>query len=84
MLVVVVAVVVVGYACRAGATVVRARHTCEVNRLLPLAVLPCQIISNYTSTIGLVVLLGMHPVLWLVWLGFRLCQTYEAHSGYGC
>ena len=27
-------------------------------------------------------LAGCHPAIWLVWMSYRLCQTYEAHSGY--
>jgi hypothetical protein len=41
------------------------------------------IISNYSSTFLLPVVLGVHPVVWLLWIGFRLLQTYETHSGYG-
>ncbi len=39
------------------------------------------IISNYSSTFVLPVVLGVHPVVWLVWIAFRLLQTYETHSG---
>ncbi len=39
------------------------------------------ILANYTSVFLLPVLLGVHPVVWLVWIAFRLLQTYETHSG---
>jgi hypothetical protein len=41
-----------------------------------------QIISNIPSTLGLAVVSGVHPVGFLVWVAYRLLQTYEAHSGY--
>jgi sterol desaturase/sphingolipid hydroxylase (fatty acid hydroxylase superfamily) len=28
------------------------------------------------------VISGAHPAIWLVWMSYRLIQTYEAHSGY--
>ncbi len=40
-----------------------------------------QVVSNYLSTVGMVVYLGVHPLFWLVWLAYRLLQTYETHSG---
>ena len=41
-----------------------------------------QVVSNYLSSAGLIIVLGAHPLVWLVWLAYRLCQTYETHSGY--
>jgi hypothetical protein len=46
-----------------------------------LLLLP-QIVSNYLSTAGLVIVMGAHPLVWLAWLAARLLQTYETHSGY--
>ncbi len=40
-----------------------------------------QVVSNYIGVAGLVVILRVHPLLWLTWLAYRLCQTYEGHSG---
>jgi len=41
-----------------------------------------QMISMKVPSISGVVLTGAHPAIFLVWLSYRLCQTYEAHSGY--
>jgi sterol desaturase/sphingolipid hydroxylase (fatty acid hydroxylase superfamily) len=40
------------------------------------------IIANAIPSIGGCMLLGSHPLVFLVWLSFRLEETYEAHSGY--
>jgi sterol desaturase/sphingolipid hydroxylase (fatty acid hydroxylase superfamily) len=40
------------------------------------------IISNQIPTIGGVLLFGCHPICVVIWIGMRLRQTYEAHSGY--
>jgi sterol desaturase/sphingolipid hydroxylase (fatty acid hydroxylase superfamily) len=40
-----------------------------------------QIVSNQFPTAGGAMLFGFHPLVWLVWLTWRLLQTYESHSG---
>jgi hypothetical protein len=40
------------------------------------------VVSNFSSTILIVILLGVHPLVWLAWLTFRVLNTYEVHSGY--
>ena len=40
-----------------------------------------QLVATYVSTVLLPMVRGTHPLLWLLWLDFRLSQTYEAHSG---
>ena len=41
-----------------------------------------QIVSMKVPTGAGAFLAGCHPAIWLVWMSYRLCQTYEAHSGY--
>ena len=41
-----------------------------------------QILSMKVPTGAGAFLAGCHPAIWLVWMSYRLCQTYEAHSGY--
>lgn len=41
-----------------------------------------QILSMKVPTSAGCILVGCHPAIWLVWMAFRLCQTYEAHSGF--
>lgn len=41
-----------------------------------------QIFANIIPTIGGCFLLGSHPLIFAVWIAWRLEQTYEAHSGY--
>lgn len=41
-----------------------------------------QALSNQLPTMGYAIASGGHPLLQLVWLAARLCQTYEGHSGY--
>lgn len=38
--------------------------------------------ANLVPSIGGCFLLGSHPLVFFVWLAWRLEQTYEAHSGY--
>lgn len=38
--------------------------------------------SNIIPTLGGVLILGTHPLIFGTWLGIRLQQTYEVHSGY--
>merc|ERR1711977_456183 len=40
------------------------------------------VVSNQIPTVLGCILLGAHPVVFIVWIGCRLEQTYEAHSGY--
>ena len=40
-----------------------------------------QLLSNQLPTIGGALFFGFHPLVWLVWLSWRLLQTYETHSG---
>ncbi|GMH83181.1 hypothetical protein TrVE_jg3750 [Triparma verrucosa] len=40
------------------------------------------IISNQIPTVGGVLFFATHPLCVWVWIGLRLQQTYEAHSGY--
>ncbi len=39
-------------------------------------------LSNSFPTLGGCLFFGAHPLVWLVWLSWRLEQTFEAHSGY--
>ena len=41
-----------------------------------------QVVSMKVPTIAGAIIAGCHPAVWLVWLAYRLCQTYEAHSGF--
>jgi sterol desaturase/sphingolipid hydroxylase (fatty acid hydroxylase superfamily) len=41
-----------------------------------------QVIANQGPTALYCVLTSVHPLIWFVWLTWRLEQTYEAHSGY--
>ena len=43
---------------------------------------PEQIVSNQLPTVGGCLFFGAHPLVFLIWVGCRLQQTYEAHSGY--
>ena len=40
------------------------------------------IISNQIPTVGLMLIVGAHPLVQGVWLVLRLTQTYEVHSGF--
>jgi hypothetical protein len=40
------------------------------------------LVSAFPSSFVLTTLLGMHPLLWFLWVAYRLQQTYEAHSGW--
>jgi len=40
------------------------------------------LVSNQLPTMGLVLALGLHPLVQAAWLTLRLLQTYEVHSGY--
>ena len=40
------------------------------------------VVSNYIPMLVPVVLVGMHPLVWLVFLFWRLRRTYETHSGF--
>ncbi len=40
------------------------------------------LLSNIIPSIGGAILFGGHPLVVIVWLGLRLQQTYETHSGY--
>eukprot|EP00658_Telonema_sp_P-2_P007569 TRINITY_DN1282_c0_g1_i1.p1 TRINITY_DN1282_c0_g1~~TRINITY_DN1282_c0_g1_i1.p1 ORF type:complete len:269 (+),score=50.70 TRINITY_DN1282_c0_g1_i1:138-944(+) len=41
-----------------------------------------QLLANTFPTVGGVLLFGRHPLVLVMWLGQRLQQTYESHSGY--
>ena len=41
-----------------------------------------QMVCMKVPTAAGIILMGRHPAIWLVWMSYRLCQTYEAHSGY--
>jgi hypothetical protein len=41
-----------------------------------------QVFCNYFSAIGLAIFMGLHPMVWLLWLCIRLGKTYNQHSGY--
>lgn len=41
-----------------------------------------QAISAKGATAVGALMAGCHPAIWLVWVSYRLCQTYEGHSGY--
>jgi hypothetical protein len=41
-----------------------------------------QLIGNYSTMMAVAVLMGVHPLVWLIWLGYRLIISYENHSGY--
>ncbi|GBG30569.1 Methylsterol monooxygenase 1 [Hondaea fermentalgiana] len=41
-----------------------------------------QVAANYMPTLGGVLLFGRNPLIFFVWLVYRLEETYEAHSGY--
>jgi len=40
------------------------------------------LLANLLPTVGLAAALGYHPLVFLVWLAWRLEETYESHSGY--
>jgi sterol desaturase/sphingolipid hydroxylase (fatty acid hydroxylase superfamily) len=40
------------------------------------------IVSNQLPTVGGCIFFGRHPLVFLMWVGARLQQTYEGHSGY--
>ena len=40
------------------------------------------VISNQIPTVGGVLFWGCHPLCVTIWIGMRLQQTYEAHSGF--
>jgi len=40
------------------------------------------IVSNQIPTVGGILFFGAHPICLWIWIGLRLQQTYEAHSGY--
>ena len=40
------------------------------------------LLSNYLPTISGVLFFGSHPLCIIVWIGIRLKQSYEFHSGY--
>jgi hypothetical protein len=67
---------------RPSAVLCRGREPCAACG--PVALLPrCQILANYSSLVALAYVMGMSPLLWLVWLSLRLWISYENHSGYG-
>ncbi len=43
-----------------------------------------QLVSNYSTTLGMALMLAVHPSVFFVFLAYRLIQTYESHSGYDC
>ena len=40
------------------------------------------VLSNYMPMILPVVAIGMHPLVWVIFLWWRLRRTYETHSGF--
>lgn len=41
-----------------------------------------QLFANQLPTMVYCFAMGVHPLIWFVWLAWRLSETYEAHSGY--
>jgi len=41
-----------------------------------------QILCNQGPTVGYCFYMAVHPLIWFVWLAWRLINTYETHSGF--